>query len=74
VLFAGVALDLKVPYALCFSLIALSAWLNVLIGLAFGGQRMAREGEATAQITFDVLQLAGMLYLTGGSSIRSRCC
>jgi two-component system sensor histidine kinase RegB len=27
---------------------------------------MAREGEATAQIAFDILQLAGMLYLTGG--------
>jgi two-component system sensor histidine kinase RegB len=66
VLVAGLGLDLKVPYALCFSLIALSAWLNVLIGLAFGGQRMAREGEATAQIAFDVLQLSGMLYLTGG--------
>jgi two-component system sensor histidine kinase RegB len=66
VLVAGLGLDLKVPYALCFSLIALSAWLNVLIGLAFGGQRMAREGEATAQIAFDILQLAGMLYLTGG--------
>lgn len=66
VLVAGLGLDLKVPYALCFSLIALSAWLNVLIGLAFGGQRMAREGEATAQIAFDVVQLSGMLYLTGG--------
>jgi len=66
VLMAGVVLDLNVPYALCFSLIALSAWLNVLIGLAFGGQRMAREGEATAQIAFDILQLSGMLYLTGG--------
>jgi two-component system sensor histidine kinase RegB len=66
VLVAGLVLDLKVPFALCFSLIALSAWLNILIGLAFGGQRMAREGEATAQIAFDTLQLAGMLYLTGG--------
>ena len=28
VLVAGVGMDLKVPYALCFSLIALSAWLN----------------------------------------------
>ncbi|MBO9707275.1 MAG: ActS/PrrB/RegB family redox-sensitive histidine kinase [Caulobacter sp.] len=66
VLLAGVVLDLKVPFTLCFSLIALSAWLNVLISLAFGGQRMAREGEAAAQIAFDVLQLAGMIYLTGG--------
>jgi len=66
VLFCGLVLDVQVPYALCFSLIALSAWLNVLIGLASTGQRMARDVEATAQIAFDILQLAGMLYLTGG--------
>lgn len=66
VLFCGLVLDVKVPYALCFSLIALSAWLNVLIGLASTGQRLARDVEATAQIAFDILQLSGMLYLTGG--------
>lgn len=65
-LFVGIVLKLQVPWALCFSLIALSAWLNVLLGLASTGQRLAREGEATAQIAFDILQLAGLLYLTGG--------
>jgi len=65
-LFVGLVLKLQVPWALCFSLIALSAWLNVLLGLASTGQRLAREGEATAQIAFDILQLAGLLYLTGG--------
>jgi two-component system sensor histidine kinase RegB len=66
VLFCGLILDRQIPYALCFSLIALSAWLNVLIGLASTGQRLARDVEATAQIAFDILQLSGMLYLTGG--------
>ncbi len=66
VLFCGLVLDRHIPYALCFSLIALSAWLNVLIGLASTGQRLARDVEATAQIAFDILQLSGMLYLTGG--------
>lgn len=68
VLAAGLLFKLQVPYAPCFSLIALSAWLNVLIGLASTGQRMAREGEATAQIAFDILQFGGMLYLTGGAT------
>jgi two-component system sensor histidine kinase RegB len=63
----GLVLKLQVPWALCFSLIALSAWLNVLLGLASTGQRLAREGEATAQIAFDILQLTGLLYLTGGA-------
>jgi len=65
-LLVGLVLKLQVPWALCFSLIALSAWLNVLLGLASSGQRLAREGEATAQIAFDILQLTGLLYLTGG--------
>jgi two-component system sensor histidine kinase RegB len=66
VVVVGFGLDLPVPYAPCFALIALSAWLNVLVGLASSGQRLATENEATAHIAFDILQLAGMLYLTGG--------
>lgn len=66
-LFVGLVLKLQLPWALCFSLVALSAWLNVLLGLASSGQRLAREGEATAQIAFDILQLSGLLYLTGGA-------
>lgn len=67
ILFVGLVLKLQLPWALCFTLIALSAWLNVLLGLATTGQRLAREGEATAQIAFDILQLSGLLYLTGGA-------
>ena len=67
VTFAGLVLKLHVPWALCFTLIALSAWLNVLLGLASSGQRLARDGEATAQIAFDILQLSGLFYLTGGA-------
>jgi two-component system sensor histidine kinase RegB len=66
-LIAGLALKLQVQWALCFTLIALSAWLNVLLGLASSGQRLARDGEATAQIAFDILQMSGLLYLTGGA-------
>jgi len=62
----GFALNLPVPFAACFALIALSAWLNVLVGLATSGQRLATDNEAAAHIAFDILQLAGMLYLTGG--------
>ena len=67
VLIAGLVLKLQVPWALCFTLITLSAWLNVLLGLASSGQRLARDGEATAQIAWDILQLSGLLYLTGGA-------
>jgi two-component system sensor histidine kinase RegB len=67
VLFGTLVLKLQIPFGACFALIALSAWLNVLLGLASTGQRLAREGEATAQIAFDILQLSGLLYLTGGA-------
>ena len=62
----GFALNLPLPFAACFALIALSAWLNVLVGLASSGQRLATDNEAAAHIGFDILQLTGMLYLTGG--------
>ena len=39
----------------CFALIALSAWLNVLVGLATSGQRLATDNEAAAHIAFDIL-------------------
>ncbi|HJV42237.1 ActS/PrrB/RegB family redox-sensitive histidine kinase [Caulobacter sp.] len=67
-LISGLALKMHVPWAMCFTLIALSAWLNVLLGLASSGQRLARDGEATAQIAFDILQLSGLIYLTGGAN------
>lgn len=41
-LIAGLALKLQVPWALCFTLIALAAWLNVLLGLASSGQQIGR--------------------------------
>ncbi len=66
VLVVGFALNLPVPFAPCFALIALSAWLNVLVSLASSGQRMATDSEASAHIAFDILQLSGLLYLTGG--------
>ena len=66
VVVVGFFMHLPVPFAACFALIALSAWLNVLVGLASSGQRLATDNEAAAHITFDILQLSGMLYLTGG--------
>ena len=66
VVVVGFVMDLPIPFAACFGLIALSAWLNVLVGLATSGQRLATDREASAHIAFDILQLSGMLYLTGG--------
>jgi two-component system sensor histidine kinase RegB len=68
VLFVRFVLGFELPLAACLTLIALSAWMNVLVHLASTStQRQAADWEATAQLGFDILQLAGMLYLTGGT-------
>lgn len=59
-------LGLPTPVAACFALIALSAWVNVLVSLTTSGQRLATDNEAAAHIAFDILQLSALLYLTGG--------
>ncbi|MBI1404899.1 MAG: ActS/PrrB/RegB family redox-sensitive histidine kinase [Caulobacter sp.] len=66
-LVAGV-LGLPMPVAPCLALIALLAFVNLLIAIAAQGpQRQVSDAEATAQLTFDILQLSAMLYLTGGA-------
>lgn len=68
VLFVRFGLGFDLPLAACLTLIALSAWMNVLVHLASTStRRQAADWEITAQLCFDILQLAGMLYLTGGS-------
>jgi two-component system sensor histidine kinase RegB len=67
VLIVGFGLGYHLPYALVFSLIALSAWLNVLFSLASPGQRLARNLEAAIQLAFDTVQLGAVLFLTGGA-------
>lgn len=62
----GLVLRLDLPYLPCFALIGLSAWLNLILHFASPGQRLALDWETALQLTFDTLQLTGMLYLTGG--------
>lgn len=59
-------LDFELPLESCLTAIALSAWLNVVIGLR--GAMAPRMGpdEAAGLLAFDVAQLAVLLFLTGG--------
>ncbi len=59
-------LQLDLPYIACFALIGLSLWLNLILHFASPRQRLALDWETALQLTFDTLQLTGMLYLTGG--------
>ena len=65
---AGVhfGLGFSLPFGWCFVVIAVSAWLNIALRIRFPLSHRLREGAATALLAFDILQLAALLYLTGG--------
>ncbi len=59
-------LDFPLPVTLCFALIGVSAWLNLFLAFRYPPNHRLTELAALGILTFDVLQLAGLLYLTGG--------
>lgn len=66
VLFVAFVLKFELPLALCLSIIAASAWLNVFLTVAFQSQRLTAGWEAVLQLAFDTVQLAALITLTGG--------
>ena len=54
------------PLSLCAMAIGASAVLNVALSFAYPATRRLRPREATAFLAYDILQLAALLYLTGG--------
>ncbi|MBP0441111.1 ActS/PrrB/RegB family redox-sensitive histidine kinase [Tianweitania sediminis] len=59
-------LNFPLPVSLCFALIALSAWLNLFFALRYPATQRLAPRAAMAILLFDALQLAGLLYMTGG--------
>jgi two-component system, sensor histidine kinase RegB len=59
-------LGFELPLAFCLLAVFASAVLNVLLRVHFARSDRLEEGAATALLTFDLLQLAALLYLTGG--------
>ena len=66
VLFVSLGLGFPVPLAACFGLVAASAALNIWLVLRFGVGHRPSSSFAATQIVFDLLQLGGLLALTGG--------
>jgi two-component system, sensor histidine kinase RegB len=54
------------PVGSCLTLIALSAWLNVFLAIRFPARHRLSTAFATSLLLYDMIQLAGLLYLTGG--------
>jgi len=66
VLIVGLGLGYPIDYFGCFSLIAASALVNLAFAFSMTIGRTGWAWGAGGQLAFDILQLAGLLYFTGG--------
>jgi two-component system sensor histidine kinase RegB len=66
VLVAAFWLHLHFPFALCLAVIAVGAALNLTLSLARRGLGRPQEWTLALQLGFNLIQLAVLLFLTGG--------
>ncbi len=59
-------LNFKLPLAGCLALIAASGLLNIVLLMAYGPNLRLAPDKAALLLAFDLVQLAGLVYLTGG--------
>ncbi len=59
-------LDFPLPLGPCLAVIALSAWLNIFLSLRWRSSLRLAPSQAGFLLGYDVIQLALLLYLTGG--------
>lgn len=61
-----IGLGYPLPIGVAFFLVAMSAWVNIFLKIRFPSSLRLSEGMATLQLGYDILQLSGLLFLTGG--------
>jgi two-component system sensor histidine kinase RegB len=66
VLVVHYGLDFTVPLTACAAVIAVSAWLNIALRVRFRVTQRLEPDRAAWLLAFDILQLAVLLFLTGG--------
>lgn len=66
VIVVAYGLEFPLPVSLCFALIACSAWMNLFLAFRFPAAHRLTAMPAMGILIFDSLQLAGLLYMTGG--------
>ncbi len=66
VVFVHAVLGFSFPVNLCLGLIALAAWANIVLRIRFPSRHRISPLFGALMVAFDTLQLAGLLYLTGG--------
>lgn len=59
-------LGFYVPIGACLTVIALSAWLNVFLAVWYPSRHRLSISYATGLLAYDIVQLAALLFLTGG--------
>jgi two-component system, sensor histidine kinase RegB len=59
-------LGFPLPFGLCFFVIAVSAAVNLVLSIRHPASHRLGDDAATLLLGFDILQLAALLYLTGG--------
>jgi len=64
--FVYFALAYPLPIIYCSAAIAASVVLNIMLALRYPANHRLSNREATFYLAFDVVQLAALLYLTGG--------
>ncbi len=65
-LFVHFYLAYPLPLSLCAALVAASAWLNIFLKVRSPQSQRLSERSATLQLGYDLAQMGGLLYLTGG--------
>ena len=59
-------LGFPLPFGLCFVAIVASATVNLVLRAQFPASHRLGDNPATILLAFDIMQLAALLYLTGG--------
>ncbi|WP_298967471.1 ActS/PrrB/RegB family redox-sensitive histidine kinase [uncultured Methylobacterium sp.] len=63
---AQFGLGLPLPFGWCFLVIAASSWLNLVLRIRFPASYRLSDDAAALLLAFDIVQLAALLFLTGG--------
>jgi two-component system sensor histidine kinase RegB len=62
----ALVLEFRLPVGWCLFLIACSAWMNVFLAVRFPARHRLSARLATILLAYDILQLAALIYFTGG--------
>lgn len=62
----SLGLGFRLPLAACLVVVAVSAWINVILSIRYPARFRLPVLYATGLLAYDIVQLAALLYLTGG--------